>query len=280
MKQFESEFKGYQGQSLFYQTWEPSIKPKAWFIITHGQGEHSSCYQRFVEGTSQLGFNTIAWDLRGHGRSFGKRGYAHSFYDYVEDFKKFNTDVAQKLIPPSTPVIYVGHSMGGLIQLTYLLQVQTSSLAYQILSNPLLGLSLEVPAIKELAAIALNNYFPKVTLGNEILNTQLSSDPDVLAEYEQDILRHHKISSGVYLDSKQAQKNILDRSNEFKGHLLMLLAQNDPIVSSSTNIDFFNKLKFSQKKLNIYENRKHELFNDLGREAVFNDINQWCTEVI
>jgi len=280
MQQFEGYFLSHDEQSLFYQIWQQSEKPdqcKGWIVVTHGQGEHSDCYRRLVNAILPKGFNIIGWDLRGHGRSDGKRGYAKQFKLYLDDFYEFHKQV----ITPLTAFqnrFWISHSMGGLIQLLGLLRVVNGTKEKQILSNPYLGLSMPVPIFKEIGAIILQNYLPKLTLGNEIKNEDLTRDPAVLKEYNQDTLRHHKISSGVYVGAKEAQEEAFARATHFEGPLFIQIAEHDPIVSSPRVQSFFELLKMNPKKLKIYSERKHEIYNDLGRDEVFHDLINWLIE--
>lgn len=275
MKQFEGLITSFDDTQIFYQIWENNPQYKNWIIITHGQGEHSGCYQRLVTGLSHLKYNFIAWDLRGHGRSEGKRGYAKDFNDYTLDFIKFKELTLDSLLDCKTAQ-WIGHSMGGLIQMNSLLQIPGGIEYHQILSNPYLGLSLTVPAYKEIGSILLKSYLPKLTLYNEIKDEMCSQDPEVLASYRQDVLRHHKISAGVHVGAQLAQKNVLARASLFKGSLLMLLSEHDPIVSTTLNKMLFEKIASGKKLLKIYKNRKHEIFNDLHREEIFLDVRDWC----
>src|SRR5438128_911546 len=120
-KRSEAFFKGSQKNRLFCQIWEPA-DIRGHLIITHGQAEHSGCYQRLVEGIQDLSYAVYAWDLRGHGRSEGQRGYAKQFDDYVRDFEAFLHYLRDhKNIYPENLTL-LGHSMGGLIQLQALIE--------------------------------------------------------------------------------------------------------------------------------------------------------------
>jgi len=197
MKRSEGYFKGYQDIELFFQTWECE-KPKGWMIITHGLGEHSECYNRTAEALAATGWSFFAWDLRGHGRSQGQRGYVGHFSDYVQDFEMLWSKTINKLREQG-PVVFFAHSMGALIQLKSLAEIPQGLSQTQILSSPFLEVSLHVPPIKTLAAKVFEHVFPFLTLSNEILDQDLSRDPDVLMEYHKDPYRHRKISPALYL---------------------------------------------------------------------------------
>lgn len=142
----------------------------------------------------------------------------------------------------------------------------------QILSSPLFGVTVPVPAIKEKAAQFLKNYLPKVTVYNEIRDEELTQDPAVLMEFEKDSYRHNRISSGVYLGSLDSIEDCFEHAEQVKIATLMVIAEDDKIVSSPKALELFQLVGASDKDIKIYPNRKHELVNDIGREEVFTDI--------
>ena len=278
-KQFEGFFTGYKDIKLHYQKWEPE-NHKGTLIITHGQAEHSDCYHRVIKALENSGWLIWAWDWRGHGKSEGIRGYADDFNDYCNDFECFLNNVYQDKKTANKPVVLLGHSMGGLIQLKTLLTTNKWPVTAQVLSSPLLGIAVEVPAYKEIGAAVLSILAPKVTLGNEIVETFCSMDPEVIKEYKKDPLRHNKISSKVYLGSKIAMSYCHERANKISIPTLMQIPEVDPIVSSPAAMEFFHKIHAEQKELKIYKNRRHEIYNDLGREEAFSDLLRFLKGVV
>lgn len=270
----EGYFKGYKNESLFFQSWEKS-NPEMNIIITHGMGEHSESYIRLVNYFEAANVSIFAWDLRGHGRSNGKRGYAENFNDFVYDMEIF-LDEVYKTFKFKAPVILLGHSMGGLIQTKYLLSNPAKhTFTGQVLSSPLVGFSLPVPAIKDKAARWLNTLAPKVTLGNEIKPSMLSRDPEVLASYEKDHLRHELISSGIYLGMADSFPVVLSRAHEIKLPTFMQIAENDPVVSTPKAKELFENLGSPHKRIVIYgDGARHENYNDIHRLTVFQDLEK------
>jgi alpha-beta hydrolase superfamily lysophospholipase len=273
-KRSEAFFEGFNRTRLFYQIWEPA-QVRGHLIITHGQAEHSGCYQRLVDGLQDLSYAVYAWDLRGHGRSDGQRGYAHSFQDYVRDFEFFLQALRNQSNLYPKDLVVLGHSMGGLIQLETLLANPQWDFQAQVLSSPMLGVAIEVPLYKDLAALALSKLLPTVTLKNEINYSDLTRDPDVIKEYEADFLRHDRISAGAYLGAVTAIEMIRSKMSQIRVPTLWQMPENDPIVGSQTSKELFQKLGTSKKVLKIYPDRKHEIYNDLGRDEVFRDIVQF-----
>jgi alpha-beta hydrolase superfamily lysophospholipase len=277
LKRSEGYFKGYQDLRLYYQKWEPQ-NIKGLLLITHGHGEHSDCYHRVVEALENQGWLIIAWDWRGHGRSDGQRGYAQDFDEYVHDFECF-TKMIFDGFPQAVPKVLLAHSMGGLIQLKAVLSGQQDRFRAQVLSSPMLGLSVQVPTHKEIAAQVLHHVLPQVTLSNQIRSEDVTRDPLIIRELERDVLRHDRISSGVYLGSLRAIDFVSKRATKLKLPSLFQISDIDEVVSSEAINNFFNQLK-GDHLLKIYPQRKHEIYNDLGREEVLTDLREYLKKLV
>jgi alpha-beta hydrolase superfamily lysophospholipase len=60
---------------------------------------------------------------------------------------------------------------------------------------------------------------------------------------------------------------------------LMQVSESDPVISTPEVLKFFASLPYGKKTLKTYKDRKHEIYNDLGREEVFEDIREFLSEV-
>lgn len=272
-KRSEGFFNGYQDTRLFFQIWHPPEKPNGILLITHGQGEHSDCYHRLVTALAPMGILIVGWDLRGHGRSQGQRGYVGDFSEYSRDFEALCQQVLHKLqVLHDVPTVYFAHSMGTLVQLKGLAHLENGTECTQILSSPFLGLALEVPKHKQLAAEVLGKWLPRLTLSNEIDFEDLSRDLDVIEEFRRDTLRHQRISTGAYLGALETAEQILNQPLIWAGKVLFLLSDSDPVVSSPIIRKFADQMITADVQVEVFEKRKHELVNDLGREEVFQKV--------
>lgn len=277
----ETFFTGYDGTKLYLQNW---VTPDALgtILITHGQAEHSDCYARLIDALDGQGWSFIAWDMRGHGKSEGVRGYAKDFDEYVLDYKIF-LDFALGLYEVhSKPIVLLGHSMGGLVQTCALAEKKhlNKIIAGQILSSPLFGVAMEVPEWKDKGAGFINSLIPKLALTNEIKNDSLTRDLDVIREYEQDTYRHGKISAGVYLGFKREFQRILSKAGDITIPTLLHISDNDPVVSTDSALKFFDALSSENKTLKIIESGKHELYNDIVRDEIFKVVIDFLKQFI
>ena len=274
----EGHFEGQFGDELYFQSWMPAV-PKSQtaptLIISHGIGEHSDCYARLAQSMVHRGWSVFGWDLRGHGRSSGKRGFIKNFSDYTDDLSHFVDFLTRnKRVPGELAVL--GHSMGALITLKYALdQGKNLKAAAVVLSSPLLGIAVPIPALKEAASKLLMKFAPGLTLFNEIKYKQLTHDPEILKTYPVDTLRHEKICSALYQGMLSTIQNVSGRGAELKTPCLVQAAGHDLIVSLAATEKFFPTLGSVHKKMIVYKDDFHEIYNELDREMVYSDLHDF-----
>jgi alpha-beta hydrolase superfamily lysophospholipase len=270
----ESHFQSFDQTLIFFQKWDAK-NPKASLVITHGHGEHSSSYHRLVEALEELDLDIYAWDLRGHGKSGGLRGYAKEFTDYCKDYELFLRLLTSEKRLLSKPLFLLAHSMGALVQTKTLCDHPHLPITAQALSAPMFELSLAVPSYKERAASYLNLFLPKLTLSNGLQPTDLTRDIKVMQEYELDVLRHDRMSAGAYLGSKSVMSELRAKAGRIGTPTLIQISENDPVTSTSTAREVFEKFSSKIKFKYEYPERKHEIYNDLGREEVFEELRRF-----
>lgn len=268
---------------LFYQSWMPTVS-RATLVLTHGMGEHSESYVNSADALARLGWTVIAWDLRGHGRSAGKRGHVDHFTDFSSDLSQLLLHL-EKNNQLMEPFALVGHSMGGLITLKYLIDEANDGASNDpepkacVLSSPLLDVAMKVPVVKEYAAKVLNHVWPSLTLYNEIRAGDLTRDPEWLPTYDKDPLRHDKISPALYSGMVETMSDVALHGDQIKLPICILAAGQDKIVSLEATRRLFDVIGSPTKKMIVYEDSYHEIFNDLDRNKVFVDMNAFLSSV-
>lgn len=274
----EGRFKGVKNVELYFQAWTVPA-PRGTIVITHGHGEHTDSYKRVVEGLKNENWDIYAWDMRGHGRSEGIRGFAETFDLYCDDFKIFLNQV--RAIPGvlDRPLVYLSHSMGSLVQLKTIILNPALEPDAMVLSSPLVGLGVTVPPIKKFGAEWLKKLAPTVTMWNEVRNQDLTRDPDVIREFEQDPFRHARICAGVYLGFLESFPIVQKEAAQIHCPTLMQGTNKDPIISTPEALRLFENLGSSDKVLKIYDNAKHEIYNDIVREQVLQDLREFLAGV-
>src|SRR5690242_20601916 len=73
------------GLRLWGQGWQPEGPARGVVCLVHGIGEHSGRYGHVAATLGDAGYATLAYDLRGHGRSAGQRGHTPTYDALLAD---------------------------------------------------------------------------------------------------------------------------------------------------------------------------------------------------
>ena len=87
MNESEHRFVSFDKTVIFYRRTEPAQPEKAALLILHGMGEHGGRYRELAAFLGQKGITCFIPDLRGFGKSGGKRGCLGEFSDYYKDLE-------------------------------------------------------------------------------------------------------------------------------------------------------------------------------------------------
>ena len=85
--------------------WWRRAEPRGIVVITHGFGEHGGTYRQAAESLgAALDVDVVAVDLRGHGRSPGRRGVVRRYEDLTDDLScAIELGRAEPARPPAFP---------------------------------------------------------------------------------------------------------------------------------------------------------------------------------
>lgn len=272
MQHREGTFQGFGGVELFCQRWRPEGEPRAALAIVHGFAEHSGRYANVVGHLVPRGFAVYGYDLRGFGRSPGRRGHVGSWSEHREDAAAFLRKVGGD--EPGRPLFLMGHSMGGLIALDYVLR-RPEGLAGAIASGP--GLEPVGVAKPYLVALArlLSRIWPRFSLDVGLDASAVSRDPEVVRAFLDDPLRNPRGTVRWGTEVLAAIAWIKAHAGEMKVPLLMVHGGDDRLVSPEGSRRFFAKVTHPDKELHVYDGVYHEPHNDLGHEKVLADLGDW-----
>jgi lysophospholipase len=241
--------------------------------IVHGYGEHGGRYRGLAEDMAARGYAVHVYDLRGHGRSGGRRGHLDRFNDYLDDTAVYLDAVREE--HPGRQVYLLGHSLGGLIASAYVEDRPADVLAGLILSSPFLRLGMPVPPLKLSAARLLSIVAPTVNVGNTVLAAALSHDQEVVTAYGTDPLNHHVATARWAAEVVAAQSAALSAADRIRLPLLLLDGDADAVADPQAGRELFARAVSPDKTEHCYEGFYHEIFNETGRDAVFADLAAW-----
>ncbi len=242
-------------------------KPKATVIITHGIAEHSGRYEEITNKLNEAGFSVVRYDIRGHGQSQGKRGSLKSFHQTIDDL--YALVIEEKKLS-SKKVFILGHSMGALIVNMY--AVKYHDIDGVISSAAPSNFIKDVLPFRFIGFRWLG-FLPRKT---DFANDQLSRIKAVEEAYIADPLNLKKFYFSLAGNMFVGGVRFLNRHiDQYDAPVLIMHGGTDKIVPTEFSERLYNIIPSSDKKLLIYPESYHEIFNDLDREKVFADLIEW-----
>ena len=274
MKTFESKFEGNDGTSFYVQGWEPDAQPKAVVVLVHGLGEHVGRYPHVGKAFTDAGYVLAGFDLRGHGKSGGARGHFPSLDAVMQDIRQFFQFVLKRY--PNLPQFLYGHSLGGLLALTYAVQ-NKMELKGVMVTGAGLRSALQEQKIKIAMAKMLGSLVPTMTIPSELSVKGLSRDQKVVDAYVNDPLVHDKTSMGFGKAGLAAIDVCFAGARDFTYPLLIMHGTADPITYPSGSEDFARLAseKNQDVTLKLWDGLYHEIHNEPEQAEVFKVMIAW-----
>jgi alpha-beta hydrolase superfamily lysophospholipase len=278
MKHIIGTFKGCDGLNLYYQSWHPKHQSQAVVVLIHGLGGHSGLFEHVVQYLVAQSYDVYSFDLRGHGRSPGQRGYVHAWSEFREDLKAFLRLIHTQR--SHCPRILWGHSMGGTIVLDYGLRLNqfaenpTEKVQGLIVTAPALG-RIRVSPLKLALGRSLSSVMPRFSLKLGIRNGLASRDPHITAIYAQDTLRHAYGSARLATEFFATVNWIYKHANELSVPLLIMHGSADQIALPEASRTFFQRVIFPDKEHYEYPGNFHDLYVDTDYREIFTNLKDW-----
>lgn len=267
----EDFFLTHDGLKLFY-TRRECASSQSVLIFVHGLNEYMGRYGHVLDFFGKT-HTVYFYDQRGHGFSEGPRAFVKKFSDYVDDLKIFINHVSEQ--NPNQKIFVIGHSMGGQILLNYLGQESKTFLAGAVFSSPNIKIHMRISAVKKFIGTQLAEHTPKFRLPSEVSPQWLTHDEASVRAYKKDPMIPKYITAGLALELLHNQEHLMELAHKISLPVLMMHAGDDHISSKEATEEFFEKIASQDKQLKIYEGFYHELFNEVEKEKVFDEVLKW-----
>jgi alpha-beta hydrolase superfamily lysophospholipase len=277
-------FKDDFGVEIMFYEW-PVAEPKAVIQIAHGLGEHARRYDLMAETLNKAGFSVYADDHRGHGQTGIKQlekkqikrlgnlgpGGMKATHKQVADFSKLI-----KSENPNRPLVLLGHSWGSFIA-QKIINKYSDMYDAVVLS----GSALTMPGY--LATGDFNKVWKKLpgSTGYE----WLSRDVEIQNKFVADPLTFLAAAAQV-LGIKNSLEMFGKPSKDVRRDLpiLVQVGEADPIGGEYSNkalVEAYRKnAGIDDIELFVYHECRHEIYNELNKEAIIDDLVTWVNERI
>jgi alpha-beta hydrolase superfamily lysophospholipase len=274
MKQETFSLKTVDGLSLSGNRWAPGHDPSAVLCIIHGLGEHSGRYEDLARNVTDRGSAALAADMRGHGRSEGRRGHISSFEALLSDISLIIEEAAVHF--PDLPIFLYGQSMGGNLVINYALR-RGDDIKGIIASSPLLRTASPPPRWKHLLGKYARGILPTLPLHNEIRAEDLSRDPEIVGAYKIDPIVHDRLTLRFY-DVLLAGEWALRHANDLRVPTLIMHGGADRVTSLEASHQF-SELAGDICTFKAWEGFYHEVHNEPGKERALDFMIEWLKQV-
>ena len=277
-------FKDDFGVEIMFYEW-PVAEPKAVIQIAHGLGEHARRYDFMAATLNKAGFSVYADDHRGHGQTGVKQlenkqikrlgnlgpGGMAATYKQVADFSKLI-----KSENPNRPLVLLGHSWGSFIA-QKIINKYSDMYSAVVLS----GSALTMPGY--LATGDFNKVWKKLpgSTGYE----WLSRDVEIQNKFVEDPLTFLAAAAQV-LGIKNSLQMFGKPSKDVRRDLpiLVQVGEADPIGGEYSNkalVEAYRKnAGIEDIELYVYHECRHEIYNELNKEAIIEDLVTWVSNRI
>lgn len=287
--------------------WVPEVKIKAVLQITHGMLEHIDRYNEFANALAAKGILVAGNDHLGHGSSLltendrgffseceGNKVVIEDIHKLMELIKKQHGDV---------PYFLLGHSMGSFLIRQYItiynqgidgaIIVGTGHQPYALLKSGLL-------ITKIIAAFKGWRYRSKfvnnLAIGNNNKHFEpsrtnvdwLSKDEIIVDAYKNDKRINFIFTLNSYYNMFKGMICLYDNNNLKKMPkelpIIFLSGEQDPVGNFGKDVvklhNNFKNLGMKDVSFKLYKDDRHEIINELDRETVYRDIENWILQRI
>ena len=264
------------GLKLFAQSWLPPGNPRAIINYVHGFKDHSNRFSHWAVKLAKEGFGVFAVDLRGHGRSGGRRGYADSFDRYLQDVSVL-CNYSRKNYPDTLQILY-GHSLGGNIVTNYLIEGKDLPDA-AVITSPWFRLAFQPSIITRAMAFILRYTVPGILVRSDLDIKGLSRNPKTGEDYLKDPLVHNRISPKLFFE---IEKNGAKASRSiYKINIpLLVMHGTADIITSFRQTKAFVLHAGCRTLFKEWPGCLHELHNESDADEIFAFLVSWLNEQV
>jgi alpha-beta hydrolase superfamily lysophospholipase len=245
--------------------WTPTGNPRAAMLLVHGIGEHSGRYEHVGAAFADAGIGVLAFDQRGFGASGGRRAYVDSFSEYLDDVE---TLIAERRAL-DVPVVLMGHSLGGLVAISYLVSDRPQP-DLAVLSSP--AISAEIPAWQRVLAPVLGTVLPRLKVPADFDGSILTRDEAAQLAYESDPLRVAWSTARLGREAFRAMKTVGVTLDRLRLPTYVLHGGSDTLVPPAASEPLASLPNVTRR---VWDGLRHECMNEPERGEVLDEIVAW-----
>ncbi len=254
--------------------WRPIGEPRATLLLAHGYAEYAeryvARYHGLVPALVGRGFDVHAFDYAGHGGSAGRRGAADVEAAVAQHRQ------ARRALAGQKPLFLFGHSLGGLVTAASVAR-DGAGVAGVVLSAPLL--LVEAPPLLRLIGRVLAKIAPGAGVQPPLDPAGISRiDAEVEAYCADPRGYHGKLPAILGASALKVAAASWPLYPAWTAPVLALHGTADTFTNPEGSERFIAAVAASDKRLELFEDGRHELLNDLERDRALALVLDWLEQ--
>lgn len=260
------------------RSWLPNNnQPEAIIIALHGFNDYSHFFTEPAQYFRQYNIAAYAYDQRGFGKA-PNHGLWAGVEAYVSDLQQLTALIRKRY--PSTPIYWLGESMGGAIALVAATEKNKTTADGLILAAPAIWARESMPWYQRTLLWTLSHTVPWMTLTGESLDVVASDNIEMLIALGKDPL----VIKETRVEAIHGLVNLMDAAlqsaNSVDLPTLMLYGEKDEIIPQEPTYQFIRSFLSTQadkKMIACYQNGYHMLLRDLQAPVLWKDVVGWIS---
>ena len=294
------------GVDVHYYHWLPEGDVAATIHIAHGMGEHAARYDAVAQRLTQAGYAVYADDHRGHGltctpEQLGDLG-TDGWNRVIEDALEINAHMSAQ--HPGVPRVLLGHSMGAMLAQQFIARHGDTLDAVVISGSPgfsspfQLWLSHTIARFERwrLGPEATSEFLAQTIFGdsNKPFDAPgatgfewLSRDAEQVHKYADDDMCGFVLRTGglcdLFAGAREARRSATISKIPQDLPVYVFSGSADPVHGEGKNLQsLLARYGAHIKRLDhkLYPDGRHEMFNEVNRDEVINDLIDWLHSVL
>lgn len=239
--------------------------------ILHDVGDHGGRYLDLAHVLAADGWAVALPDLRGHGRSEGPRGHSWGWLEVQRDIDAVLDHLAYQM--PSMPQVLIGVGLGATQALAHAIERPGRAEAI-VACGPLLAPSFHLPEKKG----GLMGMFKKVGPESEGATGWSAEgrigDAAEARAFAADELTHNVVTLRCGEMASEAAAKVKAGLAGLATPVLLLNGADDPFAPAQAA----QGLARDGLEVRVRDGARHDLFHDVGRDAVMDEVRAWLGE--
>ncbi len=267
----DGTFKSYDDKTIYWKKYQAIGEERASLLFIHGVLDHSGIYDYLGDDLTSQGLTLYSFDIRGFGRSGGKRGHVDSHWDWVNDLSVFLNDVVKSQL--ESPLFLLSVSMGSIIAINHL-RGKPEGIEGAVLSE--MGMEFS-PIVKASSGLArfVSSFLPGFSIKAFMIPPLLTPSEEPKSKSYFDPYMDNTMTAKLGWEMDKAFKESLNRVKELRLPVLYQYGSKDRVFSKHK--DFFNLIGSTDKTIIEYKGYHHDIYKESKskRERVVKDLTRW-----